>query len=176
MLLNTVQQLSPDTRLRLLVLCTGNSARSILAEVLFNQLLPAHVVAFSAGSHPAGRVNPFALELLHSQGMTTSALRSKSWQEFIGPQAPALDIVLGVCSNATAQCPVFPGRYTTVHWPLPDPAEATEPTQARQAFAACWATLAARIAQLRTLPLDSISGAELAAHMQALDSVYSPSN
>lgn len=175
MLLNSYNQPLPDTRLSILVLCTGNSARSILAECLFNTLGNQYFVAYSAGSHPAGQVNPYALSLLQEQQVETQPLRSKSWDEFIGPEAPELDFVIGVCSNATALCPVFPGTYTTIHWSLPDPAKASTPEQARQDFAACWATLQGRVEQLVKLPLDNLSKAEIGKRMQALDSWYAPS-
>ena len=107
----------------ILVLCTGNSARSILGEVQLNRLGEGRVRAFSAGSRPAGAVNPGAMRLLEREGIDTSELRSKSWSEFAGPDAPAIDIVITVCGSAAGEaCPVFPGRAVRAHWGLADPA------------------------------------------------------
>lgn len=134
--------------LRLLVLCTGNSARSIIAEELFNRLLGDHIQAFSAGSHPTGRVNPLAMEQL-SEWSGNEVPRSKSWDEFLSPGAVPLDIVLTVCGNAGQVCPQFPGTPLRVHWGLADPA-AVEGSEAlkRGAFAECHDILRERIRNL----------------------------
>ena len=123
-----------------LFLGTGNSARSILAEAAINHLAigGGKFRGFSAGSHPAGRIHPFALELLKERGFPTEGLRSKSWDEFAAPGAPPIDVVITVCDQAAAEaCPVWPGRPTALHWSIPDPAAVTgSETEQRQAFAA----------------------------------------
>jgi arsenate reductase len=159
-----------DSRYKLLVLCTGNSARSILAEALFNETGSELFEAWSAGSHPAGRVNPFALELLEQQGFDCRGLRSKSWNEFAGSDAPHLDFVVTVCGHAAAEnCPAFLGDFERIHWGLPDPAELTEdPEAARAAFAQVFTTLKHRITALCDLPSSQRSKAALTEHMHKL--------
>ena len=138
-----------------LFLCTGNSARSILAEAILNQVGKGRFRAFSAGSHPAGRVNPFALELLAQQNLPVSELRSKSWDEFAQPGAPALDFVFTVCDNAAGEvCPVWPGQPLTAHWGIEDPAAVDGDDEARrQAVSHAFRLLHRRISLFTSLPL-----------------------
>ncbi len=139
-----------------LFLCTGNSARSIMAECIVNRRGKGRFKGFSAGSHPKGEVHPFALDLLRKEGYETAHLRSKDWAEFAAPEAPAIDLVFTVCDNAANEvCPIWPGRPVTAHWALPDPA-AVEGTEARRrsAFADCLRVLTWRIDILVNLPVD----------------------
>tara|TARA_R110000751_G_scaffold78031_6_gene157314 strand:+ start:1836 stop:2351 length:516 start_codon:yes stop_codon:yes gene_type:complete len=158
--------------IRLLVLCTGNSARSIIAEGLFNRLLSDRIHACSAGSHPTGRINPLALEQL-GDWQDASPPRSKSWDEFVGPDLAKLDIVLTVCGNAEQSCPYFPGTPERVHWGLPDPAAVEGSGDLkRAAFVQCYATLHSRISQLQQQlaeqPNQYFTPAAIAALMQSL--------
>lgn len=132
----------------LLFLCTGNSARSILAEAIANRLGAPDYRAFSAGSDPTGRVNPLALELLTAEGYDTGDLRSKSWDAFAAPGAPVIDIVITVCDNAAGEvCPVWPGQPVTAHWGIADPAaiDGDDATR-RAAFVTAYRLLEKRIA------------------------------
>ncbi len=144
---DTVSNLQP---LRILILCTGNSARSILAEALFNHYGGGRIVAHSAGSRPTGAVNPFALEQIARLPEALKATRSKSWDEFAWHGAAPLDIVVTVCGNAAGEsCPDFPGAPCRVHWGLPDPAAvAGRDEDKRRAFSACFDALEARAQQL----------------------------
>jgi arsenate reductase len=147
-----------DKKYNVLVLCTGNSARSILGEVLFNMLGKGKFIAYSAGSKPAGRVNPFALELLRQQGYVTEGLRSKSWDEFAAPGAPKIDFIFTVCDNAAGEtCPVWPGKPATAHWGIPDPAavEGDDATR-RAAFRKAYDQLARRIQLFMNLPIEKL--------------------
>lgn len=136
--------------INVLVLCTGNSARSILSEALVNQLGAGRFRAFSAGSKPAGRVNPLALRVLEERGVPVAGLRSKSWDEFSGSDAPAMDIVITVCDNAAGEtCPLWPGTPARVHWGLADPAAVTGSEQEKlQAFRETLRKVAARAQRL----------------------------
>lgn len=141
-----------------LVLCTGNSARSILAEAILNRLGAGRLKAYSAGSMPAGRVNPHAIALLEKLHFDTSGLRSKSWDEFAQAGAPKLDVIITVCDNAAGEvCPIWPGRPITAHWGIPDPA-AVEGTDAEKAaaFADAYRRLNARITAFVDLPFASL--------------------
>jgi len=130
-----------------LFLCTGNSARSILSESLLNRLGCGRFRAFSAGSKPVGRVNPGALELLQRRGYPTEELRSKSWDDFAGPGAPAMDYIITVCNNAAGEtCPVWPGQPATEHWDIDDPAGVGDTDDERRAaFEEAYAVLQKRI-------------------------------
>ena len=133
--------------LNVLFLCTGNSARSILAEAYLNSRGQGRFRAFSAGSHPNGKVNPFALELLGKHGMSLDGLRSKSWDEFAKPGAPRLDFVFTVCDNAAGEtCPLWPGQPITAHWGVADPAAVQGSDQdKRKAFLNAYTQLSTRI-------------------------------
>ncbi len=133
--------------LNVLFLCTGNSARSILAEAFLNAAGRGRFRAFSAGSHPTGKVNPFALDLLEENGIETAGLRSKSWDEFAKPGAPRLDFIFTVCDSAAAEvCPAWPGHPVTAHWGMPDPAAVQgSDEEKRMAFQQVFASLSKRI-------------------------------
>jgi arsenate reductase len=138
-----------------LFLCTGNSARSILAEAILDDIGKGRFRAFSAGSHPAGKVNPCAIELLQRQNLRVSGLRSKNWDEFSADGAPHLDFVFTVCDNAAGEvCPVWPGKPTTAHWGIADPAavEGSDEDK-RKAFAQAFILLQRRISLFTNLPL-----------------------
>lgn len=138
-----------------LFLCTGNSARSILAEAYLNVAGKGRFIAYSAGSHPAGKVNPFAAELLMKNRLSTQGLRSKSWDEFAAEGAPRLDFVFTVCDNAAGEvCPVWPGQPITAHWGVADPAAATgTDDEKRRAFLRAFSELSTRINLLLALPI-----------------------
>ena len=141
-----------------LFLCTGNSARSLIAEAILNKIGADKFVAYSAGSQPKGKVNPHAVQLLQRLGYDTSALRSKSWQEFAKPGAPLLDFVFTVCDNVAGEtCPVWPGQPMTAHWGVPDPAAATgTEAEIRFAFADALRMLTNRINIFVSLPLEKL--------------------
>ena len=145
-----------------LFLCTGNSARSILAEATLAHLGGGRFAAHSAGSHPAGRVNPHALEQLRARGMATEALRSKSWNEFTAADAPSLDLLVTVCDSAAAEpCPVVFGDFTRVHWSLPDPAGvAGSADEIAEAFARTHQVLLARLQLFVALPVEEMGPLE----------------
>ena len=136
-----------------LVLCTGNSARSILAEALFNQQSAERIRAFSAGSKPKAEPHPGALRLLAAKGIDPAHFRSKSWLEFTGPAAPKIDLVITVCGNAAGEaCPVFPGTPLRAHWGLADPADATgSAAEVDAVFAETWRLLELRVRALLAL-------------------------
>lgn len=149
-----------ETRYRVLFLCTGNSARSILAEAAINHLATSRerFAGYSAGSQPRGEIHPYTLDFLQRSGITTAGLRSKSWDEFARPGAPKMDFVFTVCDQAAGeQCPYWPGQPMTAHWGLPDPAAVvgTEAAQ-RKAFADTFQVLRRRIELFASLPLERI--------------------
>ena len=157
------------TKYRVLVLCTGNSARSVMAEALLNRL-GKWFYAYSAGSHPVGRVNPFALEQIEALGLDPTSFRSKDWFEFTEEQTPSLDFVITVCDNAASErCPDFPGTPQRVHWSFPDPAATSgTPDQVRRAFSRCFDALRTRVETLSSLPLDSMDKYKIAYAMRQL--------
>jgi arsenate reductase (thioredoxin) len=141
-----------------LFLCTGNSARSILAEAYLNSIAQGRFHAYSAGSYPTGQVNPLALELLERNRIPTAGLRSKAWDEFAKPGAPQMDIIITVCDQAAGEvCPVCPGQPVTAHWGVEDPAAAAgDEASKRAAFMKALAVLQKRIALLASLRLESL--------------------
>ena len=146
------------TPLNVLFLCTGNSARSIMAESILNAEGAGKYRAFSAGSHPTGQVNPFAIQLLKQNRLWTEGLRSKSWDEFAVPGAPAMQFVFTVCDEAAKEvCPVWPGQPITAHWGVPDPAAVEGADEAkRRAFLTAYALLQRRISLFASLPHDRL--------------------
>ncbi len=143
-----------DKTYNVLFLCTGNSARSVLAETILNHVGKGRFKAFSAGSHPNGQVNPYAIKYLQQQGLPTEGLRSKSWDEFAGADAPHFDFIITVCDNAAGEvCPVWPGKPTSGHWGIEDPA-AVEGTDAEKlaAFSHAFTLMNRRISLLTNLP------------------------
>lgn len=146
-----------EKQYNVLILCTGNSARSILGEVLFNTLGKGRFKAYSAGSKPAGKVNPGALEWLQKQGHRTEGLRSKSWDEFAAPGAPEFDFIFTVCDNAAGEvCPVWLGHPATAHWGIPDPAHVEGDEARRAAFKKAAEQLARRIQMFMSLPIEKL--------------------
>ncbi len=142
----------------MLVLCTGNSARSILGEALFASLGAGRLTAYSAGSKPKGVPHPGALRLLAAKGIDTTPFRSKSWLELTGPDAPEIDLAITVCGNAAGEaCPVFPGNPLRAHWGLPDPADVTGGEEAEDAaFAETWRLLEMRVKAMLDLDLEAL--------------------
>jgi len=141
-----------------LFLCTGNSARSIIAESVLRQVGAGRFISHSAGSHPAGTVNPFALEFLRNNRLPTDGMRSKNWEEFAQPGSPPLDFVFTVCDNAAGEvCPVWPGQPMTAHWGVPDPAavEGSDEDK-RRAFRSALSVLSTRINLLINLPVEKL--------------------
>ncbi|MGV1044058.1 MULTISPECIES: arsenate reductase ArsC [unclassified Limnohabitans] len=156
-----------------LILCTHNSARSVLSEGMLNhwaRQLGQDVRAFSAGSAPSGRLNPFALEALSHAGIDTSGYRSKSWDEFTAPDAPEMHIVITVCDSAAAEtCPYWPGSPVKVHWGYPDPSNALGGDEGkRQAFELTRQAIGYRMLQLLQLPMDTLNAAQLQAELERI--------
>jgi arsenate reductase len=162
-----------DKVFNVLFICTGNSARSILAEALLNQLGGGRFRAFSAGSHPNGQVNPFALSTLRQLRIATDGFRSKSWDEFARPGAPVLDFAFTVCDNAAGEvCPFWPGQPMTAHWGLPDPAAVQGSDEAKaQAFMDTAVALRRRIELMLALPLDTLAGMSLQRELERIGKV-----
>lgn len=146
-----------ERQYNVLILCTGNSARSVLGEVLFNVLGKGKFRAYSAGSKPAGKVNPGAIEWLQAHGHSIEGLRSKSWDEFAAPGAPAFDFVFTVCDNAAGEiCPVWYGAPMTAHWGIPDPAHIEGDDARRAAFNKAAEQLARRIQLFMSLTVEKL--------------------
>jgi protein-tyrosine-phosphatase len=165
-----MQSVKRPNPFHVLFLCTGNSARSVMAECILNRLGAGKFRAYSAGSHPAGKVNPIALNLLRKTNYDVSGLRSKSWDEFAAPGAPKLDFVFTVCDDAANEvCPIWPGQPMTAHWGLPDPAKA-QGTEAERnlAFADTMRMLTQRIGIFVSLPLDKLSKLSLQKELDAI--------
>lgn len=156
----------PTRPIHVLVLCTGNSARSILGEALFNHLgsqrKAGRVRAFSAGSRPAGTVNPVALETLQRHGIPLPEARSKSWDEFAAPGAPHIDYIFTVCASAAGEaCPIWPGHPTTAHWGIADPAHVEPLAARREAFEVAYRQLEQRIVAFLAMDLENMSPADI---------------
>ncbi len=159
-----------DRAQHVLFLCTGNSARSIFGEVIMNSMAKGRFIAYSAGSHPAGRVNPMTIELLQKNRLPTANLRSKSWNEFAQPQAPQLDFVFTVCDDAAGEiCPIWPGQPITAHWGVEDPAVVAGDEEAkRKAFLGAFTTLRRRIELFLSLPHGKIDKLALAQRLRTI--------
>ncbi len=159
-----------DKTFNVLVLCTGNSARSVMAEALFNVLGKGRFRAYSAGSHPSGKVNPFAAERCQSIGYDVSALRSKSWDEFAAADAPKMDFVITVCDQAAGEvCPIWPGTPITAHWGFQDPAafEGSD-EEKRKLFDKVFRQIMGRVGQFANLPLHVLDRNAIQQEMRAI--------
>jgi protein-tyrosine-phosphatase len=166
--------LNEEKTYNVMFLCTGNSARSILAEAALNRLGRGRFRAFSAGSQPKGQVHPYALDLLRNQNFPVDELRSKSWDEFTGSGAPELDFVFTLCDSAAAEsCPVWPGQPMTAHWGMPDPA-AVDGSEAvkRAAFADTMRMLANRIGIFVSLPMRSLDRLSLQRRIEEIGKTH----
>ena len=162
--------MTTDRIYNVLFLCTGNSARSVLAEAILNKIGAGKFKAYSAGSHPKGQVHPQTLQLLRSAGYDVSGFRSKSWSEFARPGAPALDFVFTVCDDAAGEsCPLWPGQPMTAHWGIPDPAAATgTPTEIALAFNDAYRMLHRRIDAFAALPIRALDSLTLQASLREI--------
>jgi protein-tyrosine-phosphatase len=161
-----------------LFLCTGNSARSILAEVLMRRWGAGTFIGHSAGSYPKGAVHPLALDLLHSRGLPTEGLRSKSWDEFAQPGAPSLDFVFTVCDNAAGEvCPLWPGQPVTGHWGVADPAAVQgSDAEKRRAFLHAYTVLESRIKLFSCLPLRTLDRMRIQESVNSIGTAVPPAD
>lgn len=158
--------------MNILVLCTGNSARSILLECILNRLGAGNVTAYSAGSKPAGAVHPDALALLQTKGYETGGLTSKSWDVFEGDDAPNMDVVITVCSNAAGEvCPIWPGSPIKGHWGVEDPAAIEEPVARKASFEAAYAKLKERAVEFLQLDADAITSERLPKELERIGQI-----
>jgi arsenate reductase len=158
------------THYNVLFLCTGNSARSIIAEAIMNRRGAPNFTAYSAGSHPSGEVRAEALRKIDAAGLSIAGLRSKSWDEFAKPNAPRMDFVFTVCDNAANEvCPLWPGQPITAHWGVPDPAAVTGTREEiERAYSHAFATLDRRIALMLALPIASLSRMALRSDLERI--------
>jgi arsenate reductase len=159
-----------DRQYSILVLCTGNSSRSVMAEALFNTLGKGRFKAYSAGSHPSGTVNPFAIERCESLDYDVSQLRSKSWDQFATPDAPHMDFVITVCDQAAGEvCPIWPGKPMTAHWGFEDPAafKGTD-EEKRQVFSKVYRQILGRVSQFVNLPLHVLDSNAIQRELRAI--------
>jgi arsenate reductase len=159
-----------DSTYKVLFLCTGNSARSIMAEAILNAEGKGKFETYSAGSHPTGTVNPHALEVIRMAGYPTAGLRSKNWSEFAGDGAPKLDLVFTVCDNAAGEvCPIWPGQPMTAHWGFPDPAAVIgSEADIRAAFAATFKQIRTRLMVFKELPIAALERLSLQRELDEL--------
>ena len=166
----------PPSILNVLFLCTGNSARSILAEALMNRLGAGRFMAYSAGSQPKGEVHPVAIELLRRMNHDTSFARSKNWEEFASPDAPQMDFVFTVCDNAANEvCPIWPGQPMSAHWGIPDPAAVVgTDAEIHLAFADAYRQLNSRISIFTSLPLQSLDRLSLQKRLDDIGKTKAP--
>ena len=162
-----------QTVYNVLFLCTGNSARSIFAEAILNHRGKPNFRAFSAGSHPTGRVNPYAIHQLESGGLPTTGLRSKSWDEFAEPGAPQMDFVITVCDKAAGEvCPFWPGQPITAHWGFPDPAAVVgTDEEKRAAFTQIFHQMRNRVQLMLSLPLETLDRMAIERHVRNIGNV-----
>ena len=160
----------PERLFNALFICTGNSARSLMAEVILDEVGGGRFKAYSAGSHPRGEVHPMTLQVLSEQGYDVSPLRSKGWDEFAGPQAPRMDFVITVCDQAAGEtCPAWPGQPVTAHWGFPDPAAVEGDDATKQhAFSQIAHQLRTRIQLLLSLPMDKLDRHALQERVRAM--------
>lgn len=165
-----LEKIMANKKFTVLFLCTGNSARSIMAEALLSRWSHGNFTAYSAGSKPKGQVHPMTLEILKKNNFNIDGFRSKSWEEYTGPDSPEIDFIITVCSNAANEaCPVIPGKPVTAHWDIDDPAREFESGEAQEnAFLKAYRELERRIQKFTQLPLDKLDKITLQEHLKKL--------